>query len=262
MALSNSDLLVRREGGTVIATLNRPEKLNAVNKDLFEELKKLVEILETDKTARVLILTGTGEKAFCVGADLKERQSMNEKDVLVRLEFVRNLYLRLERLPIPVIAAINGTALGGGLELALACDLRIAAESAVVGLPEVDLGIIPGNGGTQRLSRLIGAGKALELVLLAKRMTAKEAFELDIVNLVVKDGEALAKSIAWAQKMGEAGPIAIRQAKASIRRGVGKSMEEALSIEIDAYKACLYTKDRLEGLKAFAEKRKPAFKGE
>ena len=259
---SNSCWNIKRDSGVVIATLNRPEKLNAVNKDAFEELKALIDVLETDKTARALILTGAGDKAFCVGADLKERQGMNEKDILVRLEYVRALYMRLERLPIAVIAAINGMALGGGLELALACDLRIASENATVGLPEVDLGIIPGNGGTQRLSRIVGPAKAMEMILLARRITAAEAVQFGIVNVVVPTGQALAQAITWAVKIVEAGPIAIRQGKAAIRLGSERIIEDALSLEIELYKACLYSKDRQEGLKAFAEKRKPVYRGE
>lgn len=178
-----SSVEVVRQKSVVIATLNRPEKLNALNKEVFDDLERLVDVLETDSSARVLILTGSGDKAFCVGADLKERNGMNEKDILVRLDFVRRLYSKLENLPMPVIAAVNGMALGGGTELALACDLRIASDLAVFGLPEVDLAIIPGTGGTQRLPRLVGQAKALELVLMAKRIQAYEALKIGLVNL-------------------------------------------------------------------------------
>jgi len=260
MALSS--LVVRREAGVVIATINRPDKLNALSKDVLDELKRLVDVLETDKTARVLVLTGVGDKAFCVGADLKERQGMNEKDVLVRLEFVKALYQRLERLPIPVIAAINGTALGGGLEIALACDLRVCSENATLGAPEVDLAIIPGNGGTQRLARIVGLAKAMELILLARRLSASEALQYGIVNATVGAGGALTHAMNWANKICEAGPIAIKQAKLAIRTGLERTVAEGLAAEIDAYKACLYSKDRMEGLKAFAEKRKAIYRGE
>jgi enoyl-CoA hydratase/carnithine racemase len=188
---------------------------------------------------------------------------MNEKDILLRLEMVRHLYLRLERLSIPVIAAINGIALGGGFELALVCDLRIAAETVTLGLPEVELAIIPGSGGTQRLPRIVGVTKAMELILLCKRISASEALNLGIVNAVTPVGQSLSHSITWANKMVEsAGPIAVRQAKASIRLGLEKNLEEGLQIETEAYKACLYSKDRLEGIKAFVEKRKPTFRGD
>lgn len=260
--MASGELLVKRDGGVVIATINRPEKLNALSKNVLEDLKSLVDVLDTDKTARVLVLTGTGDKAFCVGADLKERQGMNEKDVLVRLEWVKGIFLRLERLPIPVVAAINGTALGGGCELALACDLRVAAENAVIGLPEVDLAIIPGSGGTQRLARVVGMGRALEMILLAKRVPAVDAMQMGLINAVAKEGQVMTTAMAWANKMLEAGPIGLRQAKGAVRMGVGRTIDEGLQIEIDAYKSCLYSKDRLEGLKAFAEKRKPNYRGE
>ncbi len=259
---ARDDLLVRREGGVVIATLNRPGQLNALDKDLFDDMKSLLDVLETDKTVRVLILTGSGEKAFCVGADLKERQGMNEKDILARMNLVHRLYLRLERLGCPVIAAINAMALGGGLELALACDLRVAAEGATLGFPEVDLAIIPGNGGTQRLARVTGLGRALELILLAKRVTAKEALQFGIIHQVTPQNQCLTQAMAWASKLSESGPLALKQAKRAIRDGFEKSMEQAMAVEIEAYKGILYSKDRLEGLKAFAEKRKPAYRGE
>lgn len=255
-------LQVKRENGLCTITLNRPDKLNALNREFFDELKTLLDLLEGDKTVRVLILTAAGDKAFCVGADLKERQTMNDKAVLQRFELVRQLYLRLERLPFPLIAAINGHALGGGLELALTCDLRIAVETATMGLPEVDLAIIPGNGGTQRLARLVGMAKALELVLLAKRFTAKEALGYGVVNAVAPPGELMNQARAWATKMLESGPLALRQAKAAIRLGVDRTFEHGLQVEIDSYRALLPTKDRQEGLKAFVEKRKPVYKGE
>jgi methylglutaconyl-CoA hydratase len=257
-----NELSVQREGGVVVATLNRPDKMNALNKEVFVQMKDLVELLETDSTARVLILTGAGEKAFCVGADLKERQGMNEKDILVRMEFVKNLYLKLERLRIPTIAAINGTALGGGLELALACDLRVAAEKTLFGLPEVDLAIIPGNGGTQRLSRLIGLAKALELILLAKKFTAEEALSLNLVNAVVPHSQVLNRARQLADKLLESGPLGVRQAKLAIRGGFERSYQHALDFEVECYKSVLYSKDRLEGIKAFIEKRKPEYRGE
>lgn len=255
-------LNVKRESGLCVVTLNRPDKLNALNKEFFDDLKSLLDVLEVDKTVRVMILTASGDKAFCVGADLKERQTMNDKAVLQRFELVRALYLRLERLPFPLIAAINGHALGGGLELALTCDLRIAVETANLGLPEVDLAIIPGNGGTQRLARLVGMSRALELVLLAKRLTAKQALDYGVLNAVAPPGELMNTARAWAGKMLESGPLALRQAKAAIRLGIDRTLEHGLQVEIDAYRALLPTKDRQEGLKAFVEKRKPVYRGE
>ena len=260
--MASYNVVLRREGPIVIVTLNRPDKMNALNKEILEEFKKLIDVLETDRTARVIVLTATGDKAFCVGADLKERQGMNEKDVLLRLEMVRTLYLRWERLTIPSIAALNGVALGGGLELALVCDLRLAADHIQVGLPETELAIIPGNGGTQRLSRTIGMSRAMEMVLLAKRLSALEAYQWGIVNKISPLSQLMKEAMSWAHKISEAGPIAIQQAKKAIQRGRERNWEEALQWEVECYKPCLYSKDRLEGLKAFTEKRKPAYQGE
>lgn len=259
--MASNSLLVTRDGGIVILTLNRPDKLNALNKDIFDELKSFLDILETDKTARALVITGSGEKAFCVGADLKERQGMNEKDILLRFELVRSLYRRLERLPYGVIAAINGMALGGGLELALTCDLRIASENSVLGLPELELAIIPGNGGTQRLPRVVGMARALELLFLSKKLSAREAFHIGLVHETCLPGQAMTHALEWANKLVNVAPLAVKQAKMAVRQGIEKNLDEGLQIELESYKACLYSKDRLEGLKAFAEKRKPVYKG-
>lgn len=261
--MSADSVVTRRDGGVIIATLNRPDRLNALNKDIFDDLESLLDVLETDKSARVLILTSAGDKSFCVGADLKERSSMNEKDILLRFEVVKAIYRRMESLPIPIIAAMNGTALGGGLELALACDLRVAVEGANMGLPEVDLAIIPGNGGTQRLPRLIGQARALELILLAKKITSQEALAMGLVHAVVPVGQSLNTAKSWAAKIQESGPIAIRQAKHAIRQGMERvTLEQGLTLETESYKNCLYSKDRMEGLRAFSEKRKPTYRGE
>ncbi len=257
-----NSLLVRREEGLVFAALNRPDKLNALNKESFDELDALLARLETDKTARVLILSGSGEKSFCVGADLKERQGMGEKDVLARFAFVRGLYQRMERLGLPIIAAIDGICLGGGLELALACDFRIVGAASQLGFPEVDLAIIPGNGGTQRLPRTVGMAKALELVMMGRRLSPAEAVDIGLVHQVVPANEALNEARRWTDKLLLSGPVALRQAKYAIRSGMDRSLEQGLTLETDAYKLCLQSKDRLEGLKAFVEKRKPVYLGE
>lgn len=258
--MASNSLTTKREGGLIVATLNRPEKLNALNKEIFEEMSGLLDVIESDKTARVLIITGAGDKAFCVGADLKERQAMTEKDVLNRFTVVKKLYSRLEGLRLPVIAAINGTALGGGLELALTCDLRVLTRGATLGFPEVDLAIIPGNGGTQRLSRMIGVSRALELILLAKRFDADAALAYGVVHRVV-DKDCLSVAKQWATKMMESGPIAIQQAKMAIRAGSQLPLDQGIDVEVEAYKACLRSQDRVEGLEAFKEKRKPVYKG-
>ncbi len=259
--MGSSELITKREPGVIVATICREERLNALNKNIYEELNHLVALLKTDKATRVLIITGLG-KAFSVGADLKERQGMNEKDILLRLGFVREVYRCLEMLPQIVIAAINGIALGGGLELALCCDLRIASENAVVGLPEVELAIIPGTGGTQRLPRIVGIAKSLELILLAKRVSAREALGIGLVNAVVGVGQSLNEARNFASKICEAGPLSTREVKNAIRKGMNNNLEVGLQVEAESYRTVLYSKDRLEGLKAFSEKRKPVYRGE
>ncbi len=259
---STSTLLVRRDGAVVTATIHRPDKLNALNKEVFDDLKSLIDVLETDKTARALIITGSGEKSFCVGADLKERQGMNEKSILARFDFVHALYQRIEKLPIPVIAAIGGVALGGGLELALCADLRVASDNAVLGLPEVDLAIIPGNGGTQRLARVVGPARAMELIFLARRISAQESLDLGLIQALVAPGYALSHAKQWALKMLEAGPLAIRQAKVAVRQGIEMPLAKALAFEVECYRPLIPSKDRIEGMKAFLEKRKPQYTGE
>ncbi len=259
---NDSALLIRREGPLTTAILNRPDKLNVLNKEMFDELASLVDVLEVDKTTRTLIITGAGEKAFCVGADLKERQGMNEKAILARFDFVHALYQRIEKLPFPVIAAIGGSALGGGLELALTADLRVVSDGVVMGLPEVDLAIIPGNGGTQRLARAVGASKAMELVLLARKITADEALRCGLVHAIVAPGYAVSHAKQWAMKFAEAAPMAIRQAKRAIREGIELPLSKALQHEVEMYKPLIPSKDRLEGMKAFLEKRKPKYTGE
>ncbi|MBY0370170.1 enoyl-CoA hydratase/isomerase family protein [bacterium] len=258
----NTAVQVRREGPIVTAVLNRPEKLNALNKEIFDDLKTLIDVLETDKTARVLIITGSGDKAFCVGADLKERQGMNEKAILQRFDFVHTLYQRIEQLPFPVIAAIGGTALGGGLELALTADIRVAADNAVLGLPEVDLAIIPGNGGTQRLARAVGMSRAMEMIFQARRLSAQESMHLGLVQALVAPGYAVSHARQWALKMLEAGPLALRQAKLAVRQGIEMPLAKALAHEVACYRPLIPSKDRIEGMKAFLEKRKPQYTGE
>jgi enoyl-CoA hydratase/carnithine racemase len=208
-----------------------------------------------------VILTGEGERAFCAGADLKERSGMSEADVLEMLQLYRSELGWLSSFRAPVIAAINGVALGGGLELALLCDFRLAVEGAVLGLPETSLGIIPGAGGTQFLPRLIGAARARELVLLGQRITATEALALGLVNRVVAEGsELLSETLAFARPILEGAPIAQKAALRALR-AAELPLEEGLRVELSAYEECLRTEDRLEGLRAFAEKRPPRFTG-
>ena len=252
----------RRDDGIIVVTINRPERMNALDRPTLAAGRELIRDILYDKKARVLIVTGVGGKAFCAGADLKEREGMTMDQVRQYIAYIRDTFTEIENLPIPVIAAINGFALGGGLELALACDIRIAAKGARVALNETSLGIIPGGGGTQRLSRLVGRGVAKELVLTARWVSAQEAMDIGLVNHVVDDDKLMDKAIEVASQIIANGPIAITQAKFVINRGVELPLVEALRLESEAYEVCIPTKDRLEALAAFKEKRKPQFKGE
>jgi enoyl-CoA hydratase/carnithine racemase len=248
--------------GIVIMTLNRPEAANSLSLHLLEELQDIIFSYKFDRSVRCIIITGTGEKAFCAGADLKERAEMDMAQVRRTVETIRRTINELEALPQPVIAAMNGSAFGGGLELALACDIRIASEKAKLGLTETSLGIIPGAGGTQRLPRLIGKGKAKELIYTAKRIDAKEAKEVGLVEYVVPAEALLNKAIELASLIVRNAPIAVAQAKFSIDKGYDVDINTGLSIEKSAYELTIPTKDRLEGLQAFKEKRSPNFVGE
>ena len=258
-----SSLLVeRRPDGILIVTINRPERCNALDRITLALGRKLIRDILYDRTARVLIVTGTGDSAFCAGADLKEREGMTMDEVRHYIRYIRDTFTEIEDLPIPVIAAVNGFALGGGLELALACDIRIAAPGAKLALNETSLGIIPGGGGTVRLPRLVGKGIAKEMILTARWVEAEEAMRIGLVNAVAPEGKVLEAAIEMATRIVANGPIAVTQAKYVINRGLELSLEEAFLAESDAYEVCIPTKDRLEALAAFKEKRKPQFKGE
>ncbi|RAL26001.1 enoyl-CoA hydratase [Thermoflavimicrobium daqui] len=251
-----------REEGISIITLSRPEVYHALNYSSLKELEQIITELKYDRNTRVVIVTGTGEKAFCVGADLKERRTFNEEQVRRYIFQIRETFSSLERLPQPVIAAINGMALGGGMELALACDIRIAGSHVVLGLTETSLGIIPGAGGTQRLSRIVGKAKAKELIFTAQKISAKHAFEIGLLNEVVKPGEELAQAKKMADLIKQNAPLAVAQAKFAIDQGMETDLTTGLALETKAYETLIPTKDRLEGLQAFKEKRKPCYKGE
>jgi enoyl-CoA hydratase/carnithine racemase len=259
---SQSLLIERREDGIIVITINRPDRRNALDRHTLAAGRKLIRDILYDRSARVLIVTGAGDKAFCAGADLKEREGMTMDQVRQYIRYIRDTFTEIENLPIPVIAAINGFALGGGLELALACDIRIAAPNATLALNETSLGIIPGGGGTVRLPRLVGKGVAKELILTARWVDAQEAMRIGLVNAIAPEGKLLETAIDMATKMVVNGPIAVTQAKYVINRGTELPLDEALQTESDAYEVCIPTKDRLEALAAFKEKRKPQFKGE
>lgn len=243
-----------------ILTLNRPKAANAMSLAMLDELNQTIDEIKKDQEIVCLIITGAGKKAFCAGADLKERSNMSDPKVIQTVKYIGDTITRIEELPIPVIAAINGAAYGGGLELALACDLRIALSQGKLGLTETSLAIIPGAGGTQRLPRLIGLGQAKRLIYTAKPINGEEALKLGLVEYIY-DENILDHAIRLAKTISENGPIALQQAKQAIDQGIQVDLKTGKLIEFLAYQKTIPTKDRLEGLKAFQEKRKPRYKG-
>ncbi len=256
------ELDVERLGAIERWTILGESRRNSLSVALLRELVAHQARASADKALRVVIVTGAGDKAFCAGADLKERARMDEGAVAGFHKTIRAAFDGFEALPQPVIAAINGVALGGGLELALACDLRIAAEGAELALPEVGLGIIPGAGGTQRLPRVIGAARAKELILTARRVPAAEALAMGLVGQVVPAADLGPAALALAERVARNAPISLRQAKRAIDRGLALPLHDGLDLENRLYQACIPTADRREALIAFAEKRAPVFKGE
>jgi len=259
--MENAVLLESEGDGILTLTLNRPEVMNAFNFELLHALRDVVDKVRLRRDVRVMIITGAGEKAFCAGADLKERAGLSPDEVKTFIDTIRDLFTRIEYLNKPVIAAVNGIALGGGTELSLASDIRIAAETATLGLTETRLAIIPGAGGTQRLPRLVGKGKAKELIFTGRRVDAKEALAIGLVNQVVAPERLPTAAREMAAMICETGPIAIEQAKYAINHGLETDLNTGLAIESNAYWLTIPTKDRLEGLAAFREKRKPVYKG-
>jgi enoyl-CoA hydratase/carnithine racemase len=263
-------LLVEKEGPVAWFKLNRVKVHNCLNRRLLEAMQAACRAAAQDKDVRVVIVTGSGKKVFCSGADLAERKGMTEGQVLDYLNLIQNTMLSIEQLPQPVIAAMNGSAFGGGTELALACDLRMMTEEAIMRLTEVKLGIIPGAGGTQRLSRLIGKSRAKEMVLTARAMSAQEALQIGLAHRVVEkaaddtdEHELLRKqAFEWAKEIAQAAPLALKAAKFAIDNGFDRDLAAGLALESKAYLTLINTKDRLEGLAAFAEKRDPVYKGE
>ena len=249
------------EEGIATVTLNRPEVMNSFNFAMLRALKAQMAALRFDTSARVIIITGAGERAFSAGADLKERAGMSPEEVKAFIYTIRRLMDDVEQFPRPVIAAVNGVALGGGTELALAADIRLASETATMGLTEARLAIIPGAGGTQRLPRLVGRGMAKELIFTGRRIDARQAHQIGLVNHVYPPGDLMEEARCLAREMCQSGPVAVEQAKYAINRGLETDMTTGLAIESNAYWICIPTEDRLEGLAAFREKRKPVYKG-
>lgn len=254
-------LIYEKKDNIGVLTINRPDKLNALSNELTEELKQFLNDAERDAGLRVLVITGAGEKAFVAGADINElvvRDGIMGRDVS---RFRQDLFARIENLPIPVIAAVNGYALGGGLELALACNIRIASEKAQFGAPEVKLGIIPGDGGTQRLPRLIGLGRAMELVLTGDFIDATEAYRIGLVNRVVPPEELMEDVMGLAKKIASRPPLAIKYAKEAVNRSQEGDTASGYALESFLHALACTTEDKAEGVAAFLEKRKGDFKG-
>lgn len=259
MALDN--VLVEKRGRIAVVTVNRPDKLNALNSATRSDILAAFDELERDDEVRVVVVTGAGEKAFIAGADINEFAGMTAVKQRAAMKG-RRAFDAVEDFPKPVIAMINGFALGGGCELALACDLRIASSSARLGQPEIKLGIIPGGGGTQRLTRLVGEGRAMELILTGEMISAEEAHKIGLVNHVVPPDQLEARTMELAGRIAEMSPVALAMAKQAVKNAARLSLRAGLDAEVDLFALCFSSEDKEEGVRAFIEKRKPEFKGQ
>ncbi|MFE0174418.1 enoyl-CoA hydratase/isomerase family protein [Streptomyces sp. NPDC059002] len=253
---------VRRHGYVVELALDRPKAMNAVSSEMGRSIAAACAALADDRDARVVVVTSTHERAFCVGADLKERNSFSDAELRRQRPTSRGAYGGVLELPMPTIAAVHGFALGGGFELALSCDVIVADATAVVGLPEVSVGVIPGGGGTQLLPRRVGAARAAELIFSARRVEAVEARELGLVDLLVEAGEDRTEALALGARMAANSPVGLRAAKRALRLGQGLDLRAGLEVEDAAWRDVAFSGDRAEGVAAFNEKRKPEWPGE
>jgi enoyl-CoA hydratase/carnithine racemase len=257
-------VLVRRhESGHVAElALDRPKAMNAVSSEMARSIAGACAALGADRDVRAVVLTSTHERAFCVGADLKERNSFTDADLMRQRPVTRGAYTAVLELPVPAIAAVHGFALGGGFELALSCDLIVADRTAVVGLPEVSVGVIPGGGGTQLLPRRVGAARAAELIFSARRLQAAEARESGLVDQLVEEGRDRDEALALASRIAANSPVGLRAAKRALRLGQGLDLRAGLEVEDAAWRSVAFSGDRAEGVAAFNEKRKPEWPGE
>jgi enoyl-CoA hydratase len=259
--MTYTNLLVEVSERIATITFNRPKSLNALNPATVRELKAALEEVAAREDVGVVLLTGAGEKAFVAGADIAEMRNFTTLEALDFAMLGQGVLEFLERMPQPVIGVVNGFALGGGCEVAMACDLLLAADTARFGQPEVTLGIIPGYGGTQRLPRLVGRNVAKELVLCGDMITAQRAYEIGLVNRVVPAAELMAAARDVARKILSRGPVAVRMAKSAMNRGLDLDLGNACALEASLFASGFSTSDRAEGMTAFLEKRKPAFTG-
>ncbi|WP_414168130.1 enoyl-CoA hydratase/isomerase family protein [Streptoverticillium reticulum] len=253
---------VRRHGHVAELVLDRPKAMNAVSTEMARRIVEATTALAADRDVRTVVLTSTHPRAFCVGADLKERNSLTDAELVRQRPLARAAYTGVLELPVPVVAAVHGFALGGGFELALSCDVIVADGTAVVGLPEVSVGVIPGGGGTQLLPRRVGAARAAELVFSARRVEAAEARELGLVDELVPEGEDRTEALALAARMAANSPVGLRAAKRALRLGHGLDLRTGLEVEDAAWRSVAFSGDRAEGVAAFNEKRKPDWPGE
>lgn len=250
------------EGGHVVEiVLDRPQALNAVSTDLARALGVACAQVTADEQVRCVVLSSSQDRAFCVGADLKERHALTDAELMAQRPASRAAYQGVLYLPVPAVAAVEGFALGGGFELALSCDLVIAGTSAVVGLPEVSVGVIPGGGGTQLLSRRVGWSRAASMIFTARRLPAQEALDLGLVDEVVAAGSARERALELAAAIAGHSPVALRQAKRAMRLGAGLDLVAALEVEDNCWRQAAFSADRAEGVAAFAEKRAPRWPG-
>lgn len=258
--MAYSNLLFEKGDGIGVVTINRPAALNALNSDVYNELYQIFQEIEKDSEVRVVILTGSGEKAFVAGADIAEMSSLNTVEIRKFITAARKASDAIWGLSKPVIATINGFTLGGGCELAMCCDLRIASENSKFGQPEINLGVIPGAGGTQRLPRLIGMTRAKELIYTGDIIDAKTALALGLVNKVVPQASLMQEAKDMAKKLLSKSGIALALAKTAMNSGANTDLASGLDLEIQCFAECFGTEDQKEGMKAFMQKRKPEFK--
>ena len=249
-------ILLEKKGNVAIATVNRPKALNALNSEVLEDLNMMIDTVSADPEIRVLILTGSGEKAFVAGADIGEMATLSKAEGEAFGKKGNDVFRKLETLSIPVIAAVNGYALGGGCELSMACDIRICSDTAVFGQPETGLGITPGFGGTQRLARLVGPGMAKQMIFSARNIKADEALRVGLVNAVYPAEELMPAAEKLAETIAKNAPIAVRACKRAINEGLELSMDEAIVLEEKLFGGCFESEDQKEGMCAFLEKRK------
>ncbi len=258
--MSYENLILDKENEIAILYINRPKYLNALNAQTLEELSRAIDEVQRDPAIKVLIITGAGDKAFVAGADINFMLPLSPAEGRYFSDMGEKVFRKLELMEKPVIAAVIGFALGGGCELAMACDIRLAAENAIFGQPEVGLGIIPGFGGTQRLPRLVGEGRAKELIFTADNISAEEAYRIGLVNHVYPAAELMPQAKKMASRIAARAPMAVGYAKFAIGKGLQVDIDTAMSIESDMFGLCCATEDKNEGLGAFVEKRKPQFK--